>query len=135
MSTNQIISTSRNLPEFSFLDLCDSTNWVELNIASGKREKITITAPANLVARIRTKVQNDTLIIRLGGTLIDKIRDSLTTSLSRKKITYHLTVKQLEGIELCGMIHLDTSGLKSKNPVIRHLNPWAIPIRGPIPFR
>ncbi|MFL7892674.1 MAG: DUF2807 domain-containing protein, partial [Anaerolineales bacterium] len=66
MSTNQIISTSRNLPEFSFLDLCDSTNWVELNIASGKREKITITAPANLVARIRTKVKNDTLIIRLG---------------------------------------------------------------------
>ncbi|MGW8226013.1 MAG: hypothetical protein ACWGOY_09770, partial [Anaerolineales bacterium] len=89
----------------------------------------------NLVTRIRTKLEDDTLIIRQEGTLVDKIRDALTTSLSRKKITYHLTVKQLEGIELCGLIRLDTSGLKSGSPVIRQFKPWAIPMPGPIPFK
>jgi hypothetical protein len=135
MSNYERITEIRNLEAFRYLDLCDSANWVDLIICSGEQEQLTITGPENLVARIRTNLEDDTLIIRLEGTLVDKIRDALTTSLSRKKITYHLTIKQLEGIELCGLIRLDTSGLKSGNPVIRHLNPWAIPIRGPIPFK
>ena len=135
MSNNKRIAETRNLESIRYLDLCDSANWVDLFISSGEQEQLTITGPANLVGRIRTRVEDNTLIIRLGGTLVDKIQDTLTTSLSRKKITYHLMVKQLEGIELCGLIRLDTSELKSRNPVIRHLNPWAIPIRGPIPFK
>jgi hypothetical protein len=135
MSKNQIITSTRNLQEFRYLDLCDSANWVNLVITSGEVEKLTITGPAKLVSRIGTKVENETLIIRLGGTLVDKIRDALTTSMNRKKITYHLTVRQLEGIELCGLIRLDTSGLESGKPVIKRLNPWAVPVRVPMPPR
>ena len=129
------ITETRKLEPIRYLDLCDPVNWVDLVISSGEQEELTITGPANLVVRIRTKVENDTLIIRLGGNMVDKIRDALTTSLSRKRIIFHLTVKQMEGIELSGLIRLDTSGLKSGNPVIRHLNPWAIPMQGLIPFK
>jgi hypothetical protein len=135
MANYERITETRNLEAIRYLDLCDSTNWVDLVISSGEHEELIITGPANLVPRIQTKVENETLIIRLEGNLVDKIRDALTTSLSRKKITYHLVVEQLEGVELCGLIRLDTSGLKSGNPVIRHLNPWAVPLQGPIPFK
>jgi len=135
MSNYEQITEIRNLETFRYLDLCDSANWIDLIICSGEQDQLTITGPENLVTRIRTKLEDDTLIIRLEGTLIDKIRDALTTSLSRKKIIYHLTVKQLEGIELCGLIRLDTSELKSGNPVIRQFNPWTIPMRGPILFK
>jgi hypothetical protein len=106
-----------------------------LVITSGGPERLTITGPAKLVSRVQTNVVKDTLYITLGGSLLDKIRDSVTTSLTRKKITYHLTIRQLEGIELCGLIHLDTSGLESGKPVIKYFNPLNIPVKVPIPPR
>jgi hypothetical protein len=133
MSTYQMTTDTRNLPDFRYLYLCDSANWVDLVITSGEREELTIKGPTSLVARVRTSVEHDTLIISLGGSLWDKIRDAMTTSLTRKKITYLLTVSQLEGIELCGLIRLDTSELDSEKPVIRQVNPWVIPMRFPVP--
>lgn len=135
MSTDKIITSTRNLPAFKNLDLCDSTNWADLIISSGDQEELVISGPAGIVSRIQTRVENETLIIRLGGSLLDKVQDALTTSLTRKKITYHLTVSQLESIELCGLIRLDTSGLESGKPFIRQLNPWAIPVRISPPIR
>jgi len=131
MSSNQIITSTHNLPEFRYLELCDTANWVDLFISSGDKDVLTIQGPARLVNRIETKVKHSTLIISVEGSLLDKIKDALTTSLTRKKITYHLSVRQLEGIDLCGLIRLDTSGLKSKPPIINHLNP--MDIRGKIP--
>lgn len=133
MSTYQTTIETRNLPGFRYLELCDSANWVDLVIRSGEKEELTIQGPEVMVARIKTKVENDTLIISLRGSLFDKIRDALTTSLTRKKITYQLTVRKLEGVELCGLIRLDTSGLESGKPIIRQVNPWVIPMRFPMP--
>lgn len=133
MSSNQIVTSTINLPEFRFLELCDSANWVDLFISSGDKDVLTIQGPARLVNRIETKVKQSTLIISVEGSLLDKIKDALTTSLTRKKITYHLSVRQLEGIDLCGLIRLDTSGLNSKPPIINHLNPMDIRAKIPVP--
>ena len=133
MPSNQIISSTHNLPEFRYLELCDSANWVDLFISSGEKEVLTIQGPARLINRIDTTVNDDTLVISVRGSLLDKINDALTTSLTRKKISYHLSVRQLEGIDLCGLIRLDTSGLKSKPPMINHLNPMDIRVKIPVP--
>ena len=133
MPSNQIITSTQNLPEIRYLELCDSSNWVDLFISSGEKEVLTIKGPAKLVNRIETKVKHGTLVIAVKGNLLDKIRDALTTSLTRKKITYHLSVRQLAGIDLCGMIRLDTSGLKSKPPIVNHLNPMDMRLKIPVP--
>jgi hypothetical protein len=133
MLSNQNITSTHNLPEFRYLELCDSANWVDLVISSGEKEMLTIQGPEKLVNRIETRVNDGTLIISVKGSLVDKIKDALTTSLTRKKITYHLSVRQLEGMDLCGLIRLDTNGLKSKSPIINHLNPMDIRVKIPVP--
>lgn len=133
MLSNQNITSTHNLPEFRYLELCDSANWVDLVISSGEKEMLTIQGPEKLVNRIETRVNDGTLIISVKGSLVDKIKDALTTSLTRKKITYHLSVRQLEGMDLCGLIRLDTNGLKSKPPIIHHLNPMDIRVKMPVP--
>ena len=135
MSTVQTVTTTRNLREFRFLELCDPTNWVDLIITSGGKESITITGPAKIVSRIETKVEQDTLVISLGGGLIDKILDALTTSLTRSKVTYQLTVRRLDEIDLCGLIRVDIAGIETAKPIIRRLGPPPFPMRTPIPFR
>ena len=135
MSTYQTVTTTRDLEEFRFLELCDSANFVDLVITSGGKESITITGPAKIVSRIETKVKQDTLVISLGGGLIDKILDALTTSLTRSKVSYHLTVRRLDEIDLCGLIRVDTSGIETAKPIIRRLGPPPFPMRTPLPFR
>lgn len=135
MSTYQTVTTIRNLQEFRFLELCDPANWVDLIITSGDKESLTITGPAKIASRIKTKVEQDTLVISLGGGLIDKILDALTTSLTRSKVTYHLTVRRLDEIDLCGLIRVDTAGIETAKPIIRRLAPPPIPMRTPLPFR
>ncbi len=129
MSINQTVTRGRDLQEFRRLELCDPANWVDLVIESGETESLTITGPAQMVSRIETKVKKNTLTISLGGNLLDKIIDSLTTSLTRKKITYHLIVRQLDVIDLCGLIRVDTRGLETTKPLIRRIGPWAFPMR------
>lgn len=129
MSTNQTVARSRDLQEFRRLKLCDPANWVDLVIESGETENLTITGPAKMVSRIKTRVKNNTLAISLGGNFLDRIRDSLTTSLTRKRIAYHLTVRQLDLIELCGLIRVDTRELETRKPIIRRIGPWSFPMR------
>lgn len=129
MSTNQTVTRSRDLQEFRRLELCDPANWVDLVIESGETENLTITGPAKIVSRIKTRVKNNILTISLDGNFLDKIRDSLTTSLTRKRIAYHLTVRQLDEIDLCGLIRVDTCGLEIRKPTIRRIGPWFFPMR------
>ncbi len=129
MSTNQIITLSRDLQEFRYLELCDPANWIDLVIESGETENLTITGPAKMVSRIKTRVRNNTLAISLAGNFPDKIRDSLTTSLTRQMITYRLTVRKLDEIYLCGLIRVDTCGLETRKPIIRRIEPWPFPMQ------
>jgi hypothetical protein len=134
MSKYQTVTTTRDLEEFRFLELCDSANFVDLVITSGGKESLTITGPAKMVSRIETEVNQDTLVISLGGGLIAKILDALTTSLSRRKVIYELTVRQLDAVDLCGLIRVDTRGIETAKPIIRRIGPPAIPVRISIPF-
>jgi hypothetical protein len=134
LSAKQIVTLSRELQEFNRLELCDPANWVELVITSGDKESLTIQAPAELIPRIKTQVRHGTLVINLGGTILEKILDALTTSLTRQKVTYHLTVCRLDEIFLCGLISLDTQELENNRPVIRRLGPGYFPLAFNPPF-
>lgn len=129
MSAGQTVTTIRNLQDFNRLEVWDPANWVELVITSGEKESLTIQGPAEIVSRIKTGVKDGTLVITLGGTILDKIKDALTTSLTRKKVTYHLTVRQLDEVSLRGLISVDTSCLETSKPDIRRMAPGLFPMR------
>lgn len=134
MPEQSTVTSLRNLQEFNRLEVCDTANWVNLVINPGEKESLTIQGPAKLIPRIRTQVRDGTLVITLGGTILDKILDALTTSLTRKKITYSLTVRQLDEIFLCGLISLDIQNPENNRPTIRRLGPGSFPLAFYPPF-
>ena len=85
---------TRTVSDFQLV-LLRSQHENELVITQGETESMTIEAPPEILSRIQTQVRQGRLSIELDGSLVDKIADALTTSLTRPRIRYHLAVKDL----------------------------------------
>lgn len=121
----QVISETRAVGQFDRLVVHDPADWVVLVIREGRQESLTIQAPPATLARIRTAVKDGVLRITLGGSLIDRIGDALTTSLTRKRVRYELTVCRLTQVQAWGMVRVDTQGLIEHRPVVKLGGPAA----------
>ena len=87
----------------------------EIQITQGEVESLTIEAPAGILPKITTAVRGGELAIQLDGSLMDKLRFALATSLTRQVVRYHLTVKKLACLELVGFVHADVPELRAGN--------------------
>lgn len=123
---------TREVGGFERLELRDRTNWVDLIIEPGEREALVIEGPVEILARIKTEVQAGTLKIELGGNLFQKVQDALTTSLSRKKVRYHLTAKRLTEVKVFGMVNVDVSAFGKDRPKVKYAG--AVPPNIPVPL-
>lgn len=91
----------------------------ELIITQGEQEALTVHGPADIVPRIETEVRQGTLVISMGGGLLEKLGDALTTSLTRPHIRYELAVKSLASLEVCAMASIRADSLKSEHLALR----------------
>jgi hypothetical protein len=132
MNTSEHMIETRKLGQFDRLVLRDGANWVDLVIREGEQETLTIHAPQEMLSRIRTDVRNGTLKITLAGTLMDKLGDALTTSLTRKHVRYEVAVHRLSTLKVTGLVRIDTRGLGQQQPAIRRGEP-NIPMPGFMP--
>ncbi|MHA1221345.1 MAG: GIN domain-containing protein, partial [Candidatus Heimdallarchaeota archaeon] len=82
-------------------------------------ESLIIEAPAVMLERIETEVQDKRLLISAGGGILKKIGDTFRTSFTRKKIKYHLTVKELIGIEINGLIKAEVNTINSNYFILK----------------
>jgi hypothetical protein len=83
----------------------------KLNLSQGNSESLQIRGPSRLLDRISTEVHEGELTLTLGGSLANRIGDSLTTSLTRKSIEVALTVRKLAELDLAGFIQGTASPL------------------------
>ena len=114
-------TVTREFGGFERLELRDRTNWVDLIIEPGEGEALVIEGPLEILTRIKTEVQAGTLKIALGGNLVQKVQGALTTSLSRKKVRYHLTARdslrsRCSAWSMSTSVPSEKRGLRSSTP-------------------
>jgi hypothetical protein len=91
----------------------------ELILTQGDREALTIHAPADILPRIESEVRHGRLFLGTGGGWLEKLGDALTTSLTRPRIRYELTVKRLAGLEVYAMASVYAPAVKSASLALR----------------
>jgi hypothetical protein len=104
MNTNDRITQAIEAGNFDQIALQVSNVENEVVIKQGQRESLSIEARPDVLARIKTEVLNGQLNIQMGGSWSDKISAALATSFTRPRIKYVVTVKNLTGLDIFGLV-------------------------------
>jgi hypothetical protein len=99
LSAKDMVSQTRNVSGFDQISL-HAQRHNELIIKQGEQESLTIEAPRDILKRIETRVSQGRLTISLKGSLQDKLRDTIGTSITKPTIRYRVTVKTLTRLEV-----------------------------------
>ena len=113
MTGNDRVVENREVGSFTRVVLSVHNMMNQIEITQGEHESLTIEAGAEILAKIRSTVRGGTLAIRLDGSLRDKLRFALATSLTRPVVRYHLTVKKLAYLELTGFAQANAAELRA----------------------
>ncbi|NIM96432.1 MAG: hypothetical protein GTO18_22255 [Anaerolineales bacterium] len=119
MSADQIITETQLLEPFDRIRLKDHTGAVELFIAQGSEESLTIQASQEIVQKIKTGVRRGQLDIQIGGTFAEKVTDMFKTTLAHERIRLTLTVKTLNALEVFGAAKINASSIKTGLLILR----------------
>ena len=85
----------------------------EVVVNQGEHEALTIEARPDVFAKIKTEVRNGQLVVQLGGSWSDKISAALATSLSRPRIKYVVTIKNLTALDIVGLAHVRVENIET----------------------
>jgi hypothetical protein len=92
-------------------------NWVTLR--QGEPELLVIEAAAGVLDQIAVQVTAGGLAIRNAGSWTDRLRDALSTSLTRQQVTYDLTVRDLSRLDVLGLARVDLARLETDRLALR----------------
>ncbi len=106
MNTIDRITQSIEVSNFDRIALRVVNVENEVVIKQGQRESLAIEARPEVFAKIKTEVGNGQLNIQMGGSWSDKISAAFATSLTRPRIKYVVTVKNLTGLDIAGLAHV-----------------------------
>lgn len=112
MRTGTTVTETRMVTGFSRVVLA-AQHSNELIITQGDREALTIEGPADLVPRLLAEVRHGTLFLGTGGGLLERVRDALTTSLTRPEIRFCLAVREIAAIEVSAMAQVRAAAIKA----------------------
>ncbi|HNS50183.1 MAG TPA: DUF2807 domain-containing protein [Anaerolineae bacterium] len=112
MRTGTTVTETRLVTGFNRVVLA-APHSNELIITQGNREALTIEGPADLVPRLVTDVRHRTLYLGTGGGLLEKVKDALTTSLTRPHIRFCLAVREIAAIEVSAMAQVRAAAVKA----------------------
>jgi hypothetical protein len=107
------VTHSRGLQTFHRVSLRVDNVENHLVIRQGEPESLTLTADPETMSQITTVVRDGTLDIRLAGGILNTLRHGLRTSLTRARVEYRLTVRQLTGLEIAGLARVDASSIQT----------------------
>ncbi len=118
-------SEVRQVAAFERVELRDPTNWVDLVVAPGERQIVVVEGPLEMVARVRTRVEDGTLRITLAGSIADHVRDAFTTSLTRQRLVYRIHAPRLLEVMVAGLVRVGVDAFGPDAPVVTRLRPGA----------
>lgn len=110
MSTEDLRVEQRDVDPFDHLVMRDDSCAAELIIEQTEVEGLRIEGKPDMLRRIETHVRDGKLIIRTGGTWLERLGDKLSTSLTRSKTVYHVHARELRSLDLgCAALVYATS--------------------------
>jgi hypothetical protein len=118
-------SEVRDVAPFERVELRDPTNWVDLVVQPGERQIVVLEGAPEMVARVRTRVEDGTLRIALGGSIADHVRDAFTTSLTRQRLVYRIHARRLLEVRVAGLVRVAVDAFGPDAPVVTRLEPHA----------
>ncbi len=130
MNTVERIAEAIEVDSFDHVSLQVSNVENEVMISQGQRESLTIEAPPDLLAKIKTEVLNGQLNIRMGGSWSDKISAALATSFTRPQIKVVVTVKNLTGLDIFGLVHALVDNVETERLHVKFGGVGALRIAG-----
>ncbi|HEX5828872.1 MAG TPA: hypothetical protein VFY23_15215 [Candidatus Limnocylindrales bacterium] len=118
-------ATTRRQPLYPFtqIELRDPVNRVDLVAEPADHEAVSMTGPEEMLDRVRLAVSGETLFITLTGSLADHVRDALTTSLTRRRLTYRVVTRRLVEVRVRGLVHVSVDAFGDDAPEVRSLGP------------
>jgi len=119
MMASNVVSETRDVYGFDRVALQVDNVENELLLRQGDAESLTIHAPADIVSRITTFVQDGKLTIGMPGTFSEKLQRALATSLTRQCARYELTVRDLACLDAIGFVRVVSSSLRTQRLVLR----------------
>lgn len=119
MRANNLLTESRDVRDFEQVSVRAYNMETDLQIVQGERESLTLEGRPDVLSRIVTQVQGNRLAIRVRGSWLEKLNDALATSLTRRRITLHLTVRDLTYLEVCGVFRIHASELRTSRLALK----------------
>jgi Putative auto-transporter adhesin, head GIN domain len=107
--SNVIISENREVRDFSAIDF---TTVGKVNIMQGDTESLNISGPDNIVPRIKTSVNNGTLIIETEGNL------NIAPLGKQNPLVFTIVVKNLNSLDVSGLGDVQIETLSTPNLTI-----------------
>lgn len=115
MAAIDYVPEKREVCEFDRVIMCVNgiINLVELT--QGEHESLIMEGRPDVLSKITTVVRGRVLIIRSEGSWMDKLGFALSTSFTRSTVRYTLTVKDLAGLDLTGLVHAQLAELHAND--------------------
>jgi hypothetical protein len=103
---------TRNIKNFDKINFKD---FGTLILTQGDQESLTIEADEALLPELIAKVQDSTLILGIDDDWLNRLGKVISSvfNSTQHKITYHLTVVNLEKISISGKCHLECQSLQT----------------------
>jgi hypothetical protein len=105
-----MVSESREVHSFQRVRMQD---FGVLEIVQGQRESLVVEADGDVLPKVYTQVRDNLLILRLGRDWRERLGLGLHTSLTRPRIRYKLTVKDLHELVVAGFGRVKVGQLRS----------------------
>jgi hypothetical protein len=90
-----------------------------LDIRQGDQELLIVETDEDTMSKIYTEVQDGELILRIGRGFLERLGVGLQTSLTRPRLRYHLTVKELSGLTVAGFGRVEIGDLTAGSFSVR----------------
>ncbi len=130
MDTAQRITQAIEVGSFDHVTVQVDNVESEVMISQGQRESLTIEASPDIFARLKTEVLNGQLNIRMGGSWADKISAALATSFTRPQIKVVVTVRNLTGLDIFGLVLAMVDNVKTERLHVKFGGVGALRIAG-----
>ena len=96
-------------------------------INQGKEQKVAIEGDEITINRIMTNVADGKLVIDIGRDWVEKLSAGFDF-LSSHDIRFHITVKELEELEITGVAEVEAKDIKTKNLVLKMIGASSVKV-------
>lgn len=119
MFKDEIITVKHSVANFDKV-IIHELQEADFNIIPSDHEELIIKGLSEVVNQINTMIDETTLVIKTEKPLLNKLRDSIRTSLDRHRTTYTLYVRQLVGLDIRGIVRTKCENLSTPILILKH---------------